>query len=241
MHLFITTPHLKDDSLIISDEKLVHQMTHVLRIKPGEHLCVQETVGALTQRRTVTCDTCSKKEVVTTIVNCQKRVKNESKIRLAIAFPNKRDKAELIVQKLTEIGVDEILFFPAQRSILRDCPEKKLQRMEDIAREAVEQSWWRFLPEIVCKKNLASCMLPGQRLLMADGNEQDTIAILDLPSHADAVLCIWPEWGFAPDEIAFAKQHGILVRLWNSVLRMETAAIAWWRVQVQKNLIQHSG
>ena len=141
MHLFITTPHLKDNSLIITDEKLVHQLTHVLRIKPGEHLCVQETVGAMTQRRTVTCDAYSKKEVVTTIVDCQKRVKNESKIRLAIAFPNKRDKAELIVQKLTEVGVDEILFFPAQRSILRDCPEKKLQRMEDIAREAVEQSW----------------------------------------------------------------------------------------------------
>lgn len=141
MHLFITQPHIKDNILTLTEEGVVHQLVHVLRVQPGEQLCVQRTTGEETQRWKVTCVTCTKKAITTSIIDCQTTVKKVSNVRMAIAFPNKRDKAELIVQKLTEIGVGEIIFFPAQRSVLRDCPEKKLQRMHEIAREAVEQSW----------------------------------------------------------------------------------------------------
>jgi len=55
-------------------------------------------------------------------------------------MPNKREKAELIVQKLSEIGVDEIAFWPAERSVIKQRNEKKADRLHKIAKEAVEQS-----------------------------------------------------------------------------------------------------
>lgn len=64
-----------------------------------------------------------------------------SKRVLYVALPNKREKAELIVQKAAEIGITELVFRSAQRSLLKELPEKKKERMETIVREATEQSW----------------------------------------------------------------------------------------------------
>jgi RsmE family RNA methyltransferase len=55
-------------------------------------------------------------------------------------MPNKREKAELIVQKLTEIGVKNIYFRVSEHSIIRQRNEKKAERLDKISHEAVEQS-----------------------------------------------------------------------------------------------------
>ena len=67
---------------------------------------------------------------------------------MLIAMPNKREKAELIVQKLAEIGVDEILFRPAGNSVIKQRNEKKAERLMKITREAVEQSRGVCIPKI---------------------------------------------------------------------------------------------
>ena len=59
---------------------------------------------------------------------------------MIIAMPNKRDKVELIVQKLTECGLDQIIFWPSERSVLRERNSKKEERLQKIIKEAVEQS-----------------------------------------------------------------------------------------------------
>ncbi|MEI8252333.1 MAG: 16S rRNA (uracil(1498)-N(3))-methyltransferase [bacterium] len=60
---------------------------------------------------------------------------------MIICMPNKRDKAEMIVQKLTEIGINSIVFWPSERSVIRDINLSKMERLEKISKEAVEQSW----------------------------------------------------------------------------------------------------
>jgi 16S rRNA (uracil1498-N3)-methyltransferase len=67
---------------------------------------------------------------------------------MLIAMPNKREKAELIVQKLSEIGVSEIVFRPAERSVITQWNEKKADRLQKIAKEAVEQSRGVSIPKI---------------------------------------------------------------------------------------------
>lgn len=62
-------------------------------------------------------------------------------VTMYIAFPNKRDKAELIVQKLAELGVARIVFWVAERSVLRQTNDNKVARLYKIIHEAVEQSW----------------------------------------------------------------------------------------------------
>jgi RsmE family RNA methyltransferase len=64
----------------------------------------------------------------------------EKNISMLIAMPNKREKAELIVQKLTEIGVENINFRVSEHSVIRQWNKKKAERLDKISREAVEQS-----------------------------------------------------------------------------------------------------
>ena len=59
---------------------------------------------------------------------------------MLIAMPNKREKSELIVQKLTEIGIQNIYFWPSERSVIRQWNEKKAERLDKISHEALEQS-----------------------------------------------------------------------------------------------------
>ena len=83
-----------------------------------------------------------------TIKNTLQAPSNERQISMIIAMPNKREKAELIVQKLTEIGVNEIIFRPSERSIIREWNEKKAIRLEKIMKEALEQSRGWHLPTL---------------------------------------------------------------------------------------------
>ena len=73
---------------------------------------------------------------------------------MIIAMPNKREKAELIVQKLTEIGVSDIIFRPSERSIIRAWNEKKAIRLGKIMKEALEQSRGRHMPNISFVKDI---------------------------------------------------------------------------------------
>ena len=61
-------------------------------------------------------------------------------ITLFQSIPNKWEKMELIVQKCCEIGVSEVVFFPADRSQYRTVPEKKKIRLQKINIESTEQS-----------------------------------------------------------------------------------------------------
>ena len=73
---------------------------------------------------------------------------------MIIAMPNKRDKVELMVQKLTECGLDQIIFWPSERSVLRERNSKKEERLNKIIKEAVEQSWGRNIPELYFAQNI---------------------------------------------------------------------------------------
>ena len=71
---------------------------------------------------------------------------------LTIGFAlTKGDKPELVVQKLTELGVDRIVPFVAERSVVRwddDKAARNVERWRAIAREAAAQAHRPWLPEV---------------------------------------------------------------------------------------------
>ncbi|MBQ9554376.1 RNA methyltransferase [bacterium] len=75
---------------------------------------------------------------------------------MLIALPNKMDKLELIIQKLTEIGVSDIYLFQAERSLLKTVNENKQQRLKKIIYEAVEQSRAWTIPQLHFVSDLKS-------------------------------------------------------------------------------------
>jgi 16S rRNA (uracil1498-N3)-methyltransferase len=139
--------------------------------------------------------------------------------RITIAFALvKGARPELVVQKLTELGVDVIMPFVAERSVVRweqGRGERHLERLERVAREAAMQSRRVRWPRIGEAATFADVIgLPGA----AVADRHGVPPTLDHPT-----LLIGPEGGWSETERAASPST---VGLGDLVLRAETAAIA---------------
>jgi 16S rRNA (uracil1498-N3)-methyltransferase len=140
--------------------------------------------------------------------------------RLGVAFvPVKGDRPEWVVQKLTEIGIDDIVVLaPTRRAVVRWGDDKHLRKLQVVAREAAMQSRRVWLPTVTGPVSLAEvCALPGAAV--ADPAGEPLIAE---PSPATSLIIIGPEGGFDADEIAPTVRR---VSLGDTVLRAETATL----------------
>ena len=125
----------------------------------------------------------------------------------------KGGRPELVVQKLTELGVDHILPLAAERSVVRWDEAKvasQYERMVRVAREAGMQSRRARLPEV-------APVAPVESLLNAAMAEPGG-EVLD--TDVD-VLLVGPEGGWTPEELRERRR----ISLGSTILRAETAAI----------------
>jgi 16S rRNA (uracil1498-N3)-methyltransferase len=129
----------------------------------------------------------------------------------------KGERPELVVQKLTELGVDRIVPFLAERSVVRwdpDKVERNRVRLQRVAHEATMQSRRTWLPEVApCASFAEVCALPGVAAADIGGGP---------PTLAHPTLMIGPEGGWSPTERVSLPAT---VGLGAAVLRAETAAI----------------
>jgi 16S rRNA (uracil1498-N3)-methyltransferase len=137
---------------------------------------------------------------------------------LTVAFALvKGERPELVVQKLTELGVDRIVPFVAERSVVRwDGPkaQRNADRLRRVAVEAAMQSRRTWLPEVDEPTTFAAvCALPGAAGAVPGG---------PTPTLARPTLLVGPEGGWTPTEVAALPAS---VGLGPTILRAETAAI----------------
>ena len=133
---------------VFSVPELISQLRKVLRIKKWDKIWVQYSDNNKTNRYELSVIDWSDKDLNGEIISSKTFSFSERDISMFIAMPNKREKAELIVQKLTEIWVQNIYFRVSEHSIIRQRNDKKSERLEKISHEAVEQSRWIQIPEI---------------------------------------------------------------------------------------------
>ena len=138
-------------------------------------------------------------------------------VRCAVAFtPVKGDRNEWAVQKLTEIGIDEVIILaPTQHSVVRwSDADKQLRKLRAVAREAAMQSRRVWLPNIVGLAALHE-VCAGDGAAVAD---PDGVAL-----HAGvSLVVVGPEGGFAEDELPAGVPR---VQLGDTILRAETATL----------------
>ncbi|MFZ3209225.1 MAG: 16S rRNA (uracil(1498)-N(3))-methyltransferase [Geobacteraceae bacterium] len=144
----------------------------------------------------------------------------------------KVDKMELILQKATELGVDEIVPFVAARSIprIRDEREgKRLARWQRITEEAARQSCRSSIPRIALADSLEEVLQSSQhsvKLFLWEKEQtnrlRQTLAGFTAPESV-AVL-VGPEGGLSTNEAASAISGGFTpVSLGARIVRTETA------------------
>lgn len=230
--LYITTRKEHWLEYLLTDQSIIHHITRVLRMKPADMFFLQNNEWTL--RVKVAIQKITKEQIIVSKeeeISHPQYVQNQKR-RMIVAMPNKFEKLELIVQKLAEIGIDTVIFWPSRRSLLKDIPPKKMERLQIIAREATEQSWWRHVPDVSFSSHIS--FFSSAEYLLFDYHEH---LVGTVPTYlwncykrslpeTDLRGIIWPEWWFDPEEIRnMGPFFSAQVTLGDTVLRMETAAI----------------
>lgn len=187
----------------------LHHLARVRRLRAGDPLTASDGRGAWRPCRFTGEEAL---EVVGDVVQLPVPTPE-----LTVAFAlTKSDKPDLVVQKLTELGVDRIVPFRAERSVVRWDDAKAVrqhERLTAIARAACEQAHRCWLPVVEPVTDVADLVARGAVRL-----DRGPVGVsLDHP-----VVAVGPEGGWSDAErAALSRTAG----LGPHVLRAETAAI----------------
>jgi 16S rRNA (uracil1498-N3)-methyltransferase len=143
----------------------------------------------------------------------------------------KGDRDELAVQAATELGVDGVIPWAAQRSIVK-WEGAKIRKGHDrwsaIVREASKQSMRPWVPEVAPLASTAvlRTLAAEARMLVLDPQAETPLSGVR-PDGRDLVLVVGPEGGISDAELdQFVRAGAETVNLGKPVLRTSTAGPA---------------
>jgi 16S rRNA (uracil1498-N3)-methyltransferase len=226
-------PQLSDGAVTFSldapDE--CHHLLHVLRLKPGVRAEFINGKGLLAVGEIVAL---ARDRVDVRIVESRAFPSHPAPgIILACAMP-KRVRFEEIIDKCTQLGVDEIIPMMTERTevVVRDKDiEAKCTRFEKVAVAAVKQSKRLWAPVIHRPARFADILgrISSDTLSIIPWLEGDRIplnkALAAAAGKKEILFLIGPEGDFTSQEVELARAKGAVpVSLGPNVLRVDTAA-----------------
>lgn len=235
MHKFFTEPHniSENQGIIVGDD--VKHIYKVLRLSEGEEVVLNNCEGTEYLGK---INSINKNEVIVDIIK-KLDTNNESDVKIYLfqGLP-KGQKMDLIVQKGTELGINEFIPVITQRVDVKLKGEfKKLDRLNRIALEASKQSKRSIIPKVkeVIRFDEAILKLKEMDLVLVPYENAENFGIktlmrklreenADLSYINNVGIVIGPEGGFEEEEITLlSKQGAYIVTLGKRILRTETA------------------
>ena len=205
-----------------------HHMTAVRRFAAGDRVTLFNGDGGEYPGEVVSV---GKKQVV---LNLSPRVESNRELPfpvvVAAALP-KGDRADYLIEKLTELGVTRFVPLVTARSVVQP-KEAKAEKLTRGVIEASKQCGRNVLmaiaPPCAWAEFVTRTDLPPMKFLLHTGEGVEGTATVErVVLGLETVFAVGPEGGFTPDEVALATAAGwVPLSLGPRVLRVETAAVA---------------
>ncbi|CAM3441893.1 RsmE family RNA methyltransferase [Pseudostreptobacillus hongkongensis] len=222
--LTVIADKVYDKYIEINDKNEIKHLVNVYRYKIGDKIrAIDYNYEYITE-----IDQISKSEVILKIIE-----KNEDKysldvnIDLAIGIL-KNEKMKLLIQKLTELGVRNIIPLKTERVVVR-IDEKK-EKWDTIVKESMKQCRAIKRTNVELINEIKRLKYENYDIIIyAYENSISSVKLKDIINKdIKNILCIiGPEGGFSIDEIEYLKsKNAIEISLGNRILRAETAAIS---------------
>lgn len=232
---FIKNNQVKGEYIDITGDDVNH-IKNVLRLKIDD--CIQVCNSDTGNNYKAQIVSVEKSNIKCSIIEkLNSTVESNVYIHILQGLP-KADKMELIIQKCTELGVQEITPVNMERSIVKLNPKdetKKIQRWQKIAEVAAKQSGRDKITQInniVKFKDIFNVLKDYDTFLVAYEKEKENtlkkelIKLKEVTSPKIAVL-IGPEGGIDDEEIKVLKMNNTkIITLGKRILRTETAPLA---------------
>ena len=211
---------------------IVHQIRDVLRMRPGDEIVLLDNSGQARRVQLVAIDrdAVRGRVIETTTLDTEPR----TRITLYQGLL-KGQKFEWVLQKGTEIGVAAFVPLLAARCVIGsvdDVSDTRIERWERVVVEAAEQSGRAALPHLsnpqLFDKASRDAVRSGLALIPWEGEHSLGLRqALEGTRPGPIALFIGPEGGFTDEEIARAREIGLVpVTLGKRILRAETAGLA---------------
>lgn len=234
MYQFFVEPEQMQGKDIFITGSDVNHIKNVLRMKVGEEIAISNGRDGKEYR-------CGIVAMDDHTVRCKLSFVKEDGLELPVrvhlfqGLP-KADKMELIIQKMVELGVYEIIPVATKRCVVKLDDKKaasKIQRWQQISEAAAKQSKRRIVPEV------SRVMTFGEALQYASGMDVKLIPyelaegmtktrelIEGIKPGQDIAVFIGPEGGFEENEVDKAMGAGAeAITLGKRILRTETAGM----------------
>lgn len=239
MYQFFVGNHQIVGNQITIEGTDVNHIQNVLRMKLDEEIAISNGIDNKEYR-------CKIKEMNQERVICElifikeDGVELPSKIYLFQGLP-KSDKMELIIQKVVELGVFEIIPVATKRAVVKLDDKKaktKIQRWQAIAEAAAKQSKRRIIPKVENVMTFGEAMQYAKTLdlilmpyELAEGMAETKAIIEGIKPGKSIGIFIGPEGGFSEEEVNKALESDAkTITLGKRILRTETAGftiLAW--------------
>lgn len=211
----------------LPEEEAKHAI-RVLRLQSGDRMFLVDGEGGLFDAEV---SVASGKHCLYNIVEkmpCQREW--QGRIALAIAPTKMMDRIEWMVEKATEVGVDEISFLNCKFS---ERQQIRIDRIEKIVVSAMKQSrkaWKPVVNEMTDFTSLINTSRQGTKFIAHCYQEfkRDDLfrELQQLDVDEDVTVLVGPEGDFSADEVKLALTRGYRsISLGNSRLRTETAGL----------------
>ena len=231
MKRFYHSLPLKLNQNIYLDDASAHHALQVMRVKKKDQLILFNGDGYNYLGEAIEIE---KKKLKIHILSREKNF-SESPIKLIlIQSLSTNEKMDWIIQKATELGVNQIYPINSSRSIIKldkERSDKKLMHWRQIAISASEQSGRAIIPEIHSPISFPQAVNQIQldnealKIILAP-NSVDSFDKANTHRASTIVLLIGPEGGFSDEEIRLAEQHQYFaLKLGPRILRTETAPL----------------
>ena len=217
-----------DGFVTLNDEDIFH-CVKVMRYQEGQQIEVvaseQLFLAEITSIKPFRC------KVIKKI-----KENNELKNDIVLIFaPIKGDRFDFVLQKATELGVEEIVLLDTSRTVKEVTKANlslKLERYQKILKEAAEQSKRTRIPLLyrAIKINELDDIKAEIKLIAYEGAKGKTTSFnkeLKKIKEGDRIaIVVGPEGGFSDEEIETANRLGYKnISLGKRILRAETASI----------------